>query len=222
MHKAPDHPEPTLQATALRYAAGDLSPGEVEAFEARLADDQSARDALSEAVRLSAAALGQSPPTPDSTFRASIRERLLGWYPGWLSRRAYRGHPLAWAGLGSVAVAASALVGLAFAERVPHPASTPPTPVATTPAPQPTAGAGESPTSHEPEPVAIGAHDPGPCTTDDPQPSVAELWAQLSTPDHAEKTHDEELRWRQRLRDSAAMAPGKVGNSGANEVRERE
>src|SRR5260221_14464201 len=92
-------------STGMRFAAGDLPPRETAAFEVRLAGEQSARDALAEAVRLSAAALGQDAPAPDRTFRAMIRERLLrSWYPGWLARRAYRGHPLAWAGAGAAIV----------------------------------------------------------------------------------------------------------------------
>src|SRR5215470_11557103 len=102
-------PEPTLQTTALRYAAGDLSPAEVAAFEARLAEDQDARDALAEAVRLSAAAIGQEPPAPHPSFRAAIRARL--------NLRAYRGHPLAWVGAGATAVAACTLLALALAGR---------------------------------------------------------------------------------------------------------
>src|SRR4051812_28483228 len=123
MPEAPAHPEPALQATALRYAAGDLNAAEVAAFEARLAADQDARDALSEAVRLSAAALGQSSPTPHRSFRQAIRERLLGWCPPWLARRAYRGHPLAWAALGALAVAGATVLGLSLANRLPGPKS---------------------------------------------------------------------------------------------------
>jgi len=80
-------PEPTLQATALRYAAGDLTSAESAAFETRLTTDQDAREALAEAVRLSAAALGQEPPQPDRTFRAAIRERLLGCCPTWRKKK---------------------------------------------------------------------------------------------------------------------------------------
>src|SRR4029078_10083325 len=100
-------PEPTLQAAALRHAAGGLTSAESEAFEVLLNDNQEARDALAEAVRLSAAALGQEPPTPDRSFRAAIRERLIGYCPAWLRRRAYRGHPLTWTALGAAVVAAS-------------------------------------------------------------------------------------------------------------------
>ncbi|MBM3981596.1 MAG: hypothetical protein FJ304_15225, partial [Planctomycetes bacterium] len=66
-------PDPTLQATALRYAADDLAPAERAAFEARLADDQDAREAVAEAVRLSAAALGAPAPAPHPSVRAALR-----------------------------------------------------------------------------------------------------------------------------------------------------
>src|SRR5438105_15564753 len=107
-----------LQALALRYAAADLPPADAAAFEARLATDQAAREALAEAVRLSAAALGRAPPTPDRTFRDMIRERLSGrWLPRWLSRRAYRGHPLAWAALGAAVVGVTAVATVHLAAR---------------------------------------------------------------------------------------------------------
>src|SRR4051812_37911169 len=101
-------PDPTLQATALRYAAGDLDPEEIAAFEALLGEDQDARDALAEAVRLSAAALGQKSPAPHPSFRAVTRARLelLG----------YRGRPVAWASLGAAVVAACALIAVSLAD----------------------------------------------------------------------------------------------------------
>jgi hypothetical protein len=220
MPKAPTHPEPTLQTTALRYAAGDLSRTEAEAFELRLAEDQEARDALSEAVRLSAAALGQEPPAPDSTFRASIRERLTSWCSMCLRRRAYKGHPLMWVGVGGFAVALSAVVGLAFAEHtrggVPTVAS--PGSEITLPQPVPLVLPVVS-VSHngelEPSPTAVTADLPA-CGTESPQTTVAELWAELSTTDHAEKTHDEEIRWRQRMRDTASLGLNRSGSSAEN------
>jgi hypothetical protein len=195
MPEAPTKPDPlALQATALRYAAGELPPGDSAAFEARLADDQDARDALAEAVRLSAAALGQEPPAPDRTFRAMIRERLRpvsAWWAGWLARRAYRGHPLTWAGLGAGTVAAATLLGLHLAEngRVATPALAAPRPH-DPPAP---------PSRTTPARPAI-APDPRPVARDDDTAlKTAEIWAELSTPEHVEKTHDEELRRRQRM-----------------------
>lgn len=205
-----EHPEPTLQATALRYAAGDLAAAESDAFEARLGHDQAARDALAEAVRLSAAALGQEPPAPHRSFRAAIRERLSGWRaPALLSRRAYRGHPLAWAMLGAVAVAACTVAGLSLADR--EPTADPEVPaVAIAPDPRPAQPAAPSaPAPGEGEVFPVSAPAAGECG-DHPALSVAEIWANLSTPDHVERSHDEEMKWRQKLRDAGALQPVKA------------
>ena len=185
--------DPTLPGTALRYAAGDLPPDEVAAFEARLADDQDARDALAEAVRLSAAAIGQPPPAPHPSFRAAIRARL--------SLRAYRGHPFAWVGLGGAVVAACAVLGVALADRPDPPAAAAaPMPAETIPAPRavepPAVAAAPMPREHA---TTAAVEHPLPVTYGDDR-SVAEIWADLSTPDHVEKAHDDELRWRQHVR----------------------
>jgi len=108
-----------LSVAALRYAAGDMTPAEAEAFEARLGSDQTARDALAEAVRLSAAASGAPEPTPDPLARKAVAERL---HPTWLTRlfprRPYRGHPAVWTGLGGVV---AAMVAFAVASQAPSP-----------------------------------------------------------------------------------------------------
>ena len=118
-----------LALQALRYAAGELTPAEVEVFESRLAVDQAAREALAEAVRLSAAASGAPDPTPDPLTRAAVADRLR---PTWLTRlfprRPYRGHPLAWAGVGGSVTAA-----VVYFAATP-PADPSPAPVAHTPA----------------------------------------------------------------------------------------
>lgn len=193
MREAPTRPDPlALQATALRYAAGELAPTDTEAFEARLADDQDARDALAEAVRLSAAALGQEPPAPDRSFRLLIRERLRpvsAWWAGWLARRAYRGHPLTWAGIGAGAVAAATVFGLHLAEGS-RAATVVPTPTAAAPRPAEPPAVPRVDVAPEPRPVA---------TAEDTALKEAEIWAELSTPEHVEKAHDEELRRRQRM-----------------------
>ncbi|HJZ57536.1 MAG TPA: hypothetical protein VKE74_21380 [Gemmataceae bacterium] len=213
---SPPRPEDSLalQAQALRYAAGDLLPAEAEAFEARLATDQAARDAIAEAVRLSAAALGQAPPAPDRSFREMIRERLfVRWLPGWLARRAYRGHPLAWAGLGAalVAVVAVAAVQLAGAPPSDPPASArTAAPSATRPAPGPVPGPQSgvvtvpAPRPGDPTHAAVGGEG-----ADDTMARAAELWAEMSTPDHVEKTVEEEAKWKQRLRDLQITYPGR-------------
>jgi hypothetical protein len=182
-------PDPTLQATALRYAAGDLSPDEVSAFEARLAEDQDARDALAEAVRLSAAAIGQKPPAPHPSFRTLIRARL-----GLVS---YRGHPLAWVGLGAAAVAACAIFAVSLPTR--------------SNALEAEAAVRVAPAGLEvPQVVprdAVAAQDAGQAGAENPpagcgdERSVAEIWADLSSHDHVEKARDDEMRWRQRVRE---------------------
>lgn len=187
-------PEPTteplaLEATALRYAARTLAQDENAAFEARLAGDQSAREALAEAVRLSAAALGQEPPAPDRSFRTLIRERVQSITPGWLMRRAYRGHPAAWACAGGIAVAAAALLALQLAD-APAPMNTASTTPAAVPAPNP-----PPPAKTDETPVADPVAEPN-----DDMRKAAEIWAELSTPDHVEKTHDDEARLQSRLK----------------------
>jgi hypothetical protein len=191
-------PEPTLQATALRYAARDLTASEASAFEARLTDDQEAREALAEAVRLSAAALGQRPPAAHATFLASARERLTGRVLPGFARRAYRGHPLAWAGFGAVLVATCVVIGLTLADFEPvrdRDGAETTMPTSTTPE-RPVATALVLAGPHDAEPGSLAG-----CGNDSPCNSVAEIWANLSTPDQVEKLHDDEMRWRDKLRE---------------------
>jgi hypothetical protein len=188
-------PDPDLQGTALRYAAGDLAPAAAEAFEARLAADQDARDALAEAVRLSAAALGQKSPAPGPSFRAALRARL-----------APRGRPAAWVALGGAAVAACTLLGLALAERDAPPAAAPRTAAVRDPGPPPAPdehpAADAPPAPPHPERTAHAAAEPAPPDEGgaDEGRTVAEIWADLSTARHVEKAHDDERRWREHVR----------------------
>ena len=108
--------EPTIDAelafAALRYAAGDLPAAAAVAFETTLGESQPAREALAEAVRLSAAAAGVPLPEPDPLFKQAVVERVR---PTWLTRlfprRPYRGHPALWASVGgSLAVAVVVMV----------------------------------------------------------------------------------------------------------------
>lgn len=198
-------PEPTLQAAALRYAAGDLTAAETAAFEARLAHDQKARDALEEAVRLSAAALGQRPPAAHQSFRAAVREKLTGWNLPGFARRAYRGHPFAWAGLGAATVAACTVIGLTLADRTSAPVDE----------------GLQAAVVLEPEPVApdsaVALTNPQDCDPallaacggESTGNSVAEIWAHLSTPDQVEKLHDDEIRWRDKLRSLGIFPVGR-------------
>lgn len=188
-------PDPALQSTALRYAAGDLGPSEGAAFEDRLAVDQDARDALAEAVRLSAAALGQAAPKPSAAVRARLRERLT-WTPS-------RG--LAWAAGGAAVVAVCTLVGLSLANHIDPPVFTDPA----------THSAAHPEDAEAPEPdvpslpldatVPVAAETPPGACGDDR--SVAEIWADLSSHEHVEKTRDDEARWRQKVHNLAHPHP---------------
>jgi hypothetical protein len=135
-----DHPIDELALTALRYAAGDLPPPQAEEFEGRMAADQEAREALGEAIRLSAAALHQPVPAPDPLFRVAVREALRPTVISRLfPRRPYRGHPLAWAGLGAAVAVGLFVFGVELAgpagepESVQAPAAAVPTTPATSP-----------------------------------------------------------------------------------------
>jgi len=122
---------PDLAVLALRYAAGDLPPAETTAFEERLGDDQPAREALAEAIRLSASAVGQPVPVPSAGARVGVRDRL---FPTWLSRlfprRSYRGHPAVWAGLGGTVAAAVAALAFTLSGDVFKPVASPTPPPA--------------------------------------------------------------------------------------------
>lgn len=193
-------PDPTLQATALRYAAGDLSPEEVTAFETRLADDQDARDALAEAVRLSAQAIGQLPPTPRPSTRAAIRDRL--------NSHTYRG-PFAWVAVGGAVVAACTIIGLVLANKVEpstaaeSTASRATAPDEATPMPRATEQPSDSAAPAVATALLSGEIDQSHSAAcdDDSLRSVAEIWAGLSSHESVEKARDDELRWRQRVRE---------------------
>ena len=162
-----DHPIDELALTALRYAAGDLPPPQAAAFEGRMAADQDAREALGEAIRLSAAALHQPVPAPDPLIRVAVREALR---PTVISRifprRPYRGHPLAWAGLGAAAAVGLFFVGVELAGPVSEPTAVqaPPTvaPVIPPTSPEILATLPRSAT------VETGRPAPGPLATNHP------------------------------------------------------
>jgi hypothetical protein len=73
----PLEPESDLHWTAFLYLGGDLPPDEATRFEARLADDQGARDALAGAVEL-AEALAIVGPEFRPRRRAFGRRALVG------------------------------------------------------------------------------------------------------------------------------------------------
>jgi hypothetical protein len=72
-----DHHGADLSLRALLYACGDMDPDDAGAFEALLADDQEARDALVTATELLRAARGLGPAAPNPGYRAAVRARLF-------------------------------------------------------------------------------------------------------------------------------------------------
>jgi hypothetical protein len=96
--------DPSLAAQALLCASGELEGEEAAAFERRLAEDQSAREALVQAVQLTQALADGPPSLPNPTYRDRVRQRLL-------PRRS--GRPWRSIILGAVGtIAATLLVGL--------------------------------------------------------------------------------------------------------------
>jgi hypothetical protein len=86
-----------------------------------------------------------------------------------LWRRPYRGHPVFWVGLGAAA-AVLVMLGLGTVPRLPPlPPPTPP-------------DSSARPASHETETASV----------------MADVWAELQTPEHLLKAHDEEMRRRGR------------------------
>jgi hypothetical protein len=111
-------PSPELALTALRFAAGELSDPAATAFAARVAADPLAQDALEEAMRLSAAALGQSLPMPDPLLQDVVRDRIRPKiFARLFPRRPYHGHPATWAGLGGISAAVLTVFGVWLGEQ---------------------------------------------------------------------------------------------------------
>jgi anti-sigma factor RsiW len=114
-----DFPE-DLALLALLYSSGELEGDEAAAFEARLAVDQEARDALAQAVQLSLTAAGER-CAPDAAWREETKARLLQRASMWqrlAGPRVYRGHPAVWSIFG--ALAASLVLSLMPAPSAPH------------------------------------------------------------------------------------------------------
>jgi anti-sigma-K factor RskA len=88
---------------ALLYASGELDGPAAAAFEERLADDQAARDALCDAVRLQRAMTGHGELLPDPAYRDRVIHRLRPG--GWRKVLDLRSKPTRWA-LGAAAAAA--------------------------------------------------------------------------------------------------------------------
>jgi hypothetical protein len=176
-------PAEELALQAYLYAAGELPQSEREVFEQRLELEQSAREALAEAVQMSASVAGRT-TRPASSYRLGVRRRLRPtWWRRLLGRRFYPGHPLLWA-LGGAA--ASLIVALPLLR------------------PAPEVYVVERPSAPAPK-VPDVAVDPD-------LGDMAFIWAELSTPDHVIQAHAQEQRRKTRMEDRkqsrTARAPG--------------
>ena len=120
-----------LDMQALHYASGDMTPAETAAFEARLANDQPARDALVAATELLYPSEHQQ---PDPRYRDVVRLRLQA--------RPRKGRPLLWLLTGAAAASVCFLLFDPDFGSSPAPTAPPIVVVATPiPAPQVTAAA---------------------------------------------------------------------------------
>jgi hypothetical protein len=92
-----------LAVQAFLYYSGELDQIEATAFERLLGEQEEARDALVEVVRMTIPLVG-AVPSPDPAYRQAVRNRLqAGWWNWLLGSRARRGHPLLWALTGAAA-----------------------------------------------------------------------------------------------------------------------
>ena len=169
-----------LALLAYLYTGGELNEADQAAFERRLAQEQPAREALVESVRMSASLMGGD-SRPDPAYRQRVRDRLqpAGWRRPW-GRHHYRGHPLLWTGLGAVA---AVLVSLTLLRPEPE--------VKVVETSRPAAPQKQEPVTADPEPVddAAALQD------------MALIWAELHTPDNAVKAATQEQRRKSRIED---------------------
>ncbi|HKB38130.1 MAG TPA: hypothetical protein VKD72_16910 [Gemmataceae bacterium] len=165
-----------LALQAFLYASAELDDEQRAAFEQLLGQDQAARDALAQAVPLTLSPASPA-PRPDPAYRQRVRDRLRPvWWRRLIGRRAYRGHPLLWAGLGA---AAAVLLTLAVVPLL-RPA----------PAPQETIRIVQVPPKETPDETA-----PAPSGT------MAYVWADLNNHDHLSRALAEANRRKTRSED---------------------
>lgn len=182
-------PNDGLALQAFLYASGELDADEAAAFEQRLSDDQSAREALTQAVQLTRAPSGLVPLRPTPAYRAAVLRRLRPQPFDWLlRRRSYRGHPGVWTGIGA---AAAVLLTLHLY----------PTPTVS-PAPEPETAVRTVAPSPPPNPLPVDV-EPELMEAD-----VAEVWAELNNTDHIARAHEEEMRRRTRVEERSRMMRG--------------
>jgi hypothetical protein len=183
-HRPEDAPGEPLAIEALLYAGGELESDEAGRFEARLGEDQAAREALCQAVQFLHTCSGFAAPQPNPTYRDQVRRRFYprpGILPWLTRRRAYRGHPALWSGLGAAVVLL--LFGLTRGLTTQPPAAgNPPVARQAGPAEPPPQPAGANPSAEKrPAPPAASTEE-------------ARLWAQLHNSKHLTRARDEEVR----------------------------
>jgi hypothetical protein len=171
---------------AFLYANGELDSAEASAFERRLGEDQSAREALCQAVQLSRTLNRLAAARPNPAYRERVRERLRRrscW--NWLfGQRTYRGHPAIWSAVGAAA-AVLLVIGLA---QLPAALITQPHP----PLPEPRKAI------HKEEVVPAPVVEvPQLATSED----VASRWADLHDTSRVTRAHEEEMRRKHRSDD---------------------
>jgi len=200
----PDSADP-LVLNAMLYASGELDASAALAFEERLADDQSARDALAQAVQLSLILSGR-PQRPDSAYRDRVRDAVsrVSWW-AWLCKpRLRRGPTFAWVGLGS----AAAVLFMFLSEPTPVPTFEPEVVVAKT---------AESVTPPVVAPVEQVAVQTEPMeVVPETNSDMASMWEEMSNTDRLQRVHDEEQRRRQ-ARSKERYRPGD-GDSSSGRV----
>jgi hypothetical protein len=179
MHEPPlDPADDNLALQAFLFVSDELEDSQAEAFLRRLAEEQAAREALSQAVYAAGCLAGRTPAQPNPAYRAGVRQRLTAATPPVIAggRRAYRGHPLLWAGLGAAAMYVVSAGSWSWSP-----------PRMDVPSPPPVILA-EHPTAPRPAPAApVEEWIP-----------AAEVWAVLHTPDRLARVNDEEERRRSR------------------------
>jgi hypothetical protein len=135
---------------------------------------------------------------PDPAYRDRVKDRLkkAGRTPG----RSYRGHPLAWTGLGAAA-AVLVMLGLGRPE--------PPASPLPAPAPAPPVVA-----KSLPEPAPSLEPDNNPWTDTDPMLDIATHWADLHNSNHLKRAVDEEAQRKLRSEERRPLVKSAVGGPG--------
>ncbi|HEY7424550.1 MAG TPA: hypothetical protein VH682_10005 [Gemmataceae bacterium] len=168
---------------AFLYVSGEMNATETAAFERRLGEEQTLREALCQAVELMQTLEGLAPPMPRPAYRQRVRQRLrpAGWWRLLLRQRTYRGHPALWSGLGAAAALLAVLSVtpslLPTGSRTPATPDLPPVAKQTKP--------------NRPE---VPAEEPADLATIE----EAEMWASMPNSDHLVRAHEEEGRRRDR------------------------